>query len=1036
MYGHHLWCLVLFFGLSAVGGSARLFADTAASDHAVVQALLRIPGAKLRDYPWQADAVKRHLGRIYKHSPSEYVRIAKQLEVRDQAERLIHIMKLPDARQAGIDAAGLLLRFGDQAKLKATLDAADDRSAAAAASLLGFVASDETAQMLKVVMEDASRSLSVRSAAASGLGHSWFGEQILLKLARANRVPDEVRFEVSNALLGSWSKETAAEAKTLESLTPAAAAQSEPIPPINKLLQMRGDGKQGKIVFDTIGTCNKCHKVGGEGKEVGPDLSEIGSKLSREDLYVNILNPSAAVSHNYETYALLTTEGRLITGILVNQTDESVTLKTAESVLVTVDSDDVEQLKKQSVSLMPADLQKNMTVQNLLDLVDYLVLLKKKEESPFHVLASKEVTKGAGATDSRSSDDAVAALDVAPGLRLQLFASEPQMLSPTSIDVDHMGRVWVCEAVNYRHFRNPYNQPRTEGDRILVMEDTNGDGAADKTTVFYQGSDIDSPHGVCVLGDRVIVSAGDRVILFRDTDGDLKPDEKTLLFSGISGVQHDHGIHSFMPGPDGKLYFNFGNEGKQLYAADGSPVIDLAGNAVNGDRKPYQQGMVFRCDPDGRNVETLAWNFRNNWEVCVDSFGTLWQSDNDDDGNRGVRINYVMEFGNYGYRDEQSGASWQTKRIGMHDELGLRQWHQNDPGVIPNLLNTGAGSPTGIMIYEGKLLPELFHNQMIHCDPGPNVVRCYPVKPDGAGYTASIANLIKGVRDQWFRPVDVCTAPDGSLIVADWYDPGVGGHRMGDATRGRLFRVTTDAREGYAISAPDLASVEGASEALKSPNQSTRYLAGEALQKFFKTQSPRIDVHLDPARNPSAKMRARWLWQLARVASGIGEAAIEKAAADPDPRVRITAIRAARQRNRDKKMDLIESMLDDPSAQVRRELAIALRGEQSSRAADAWTSLALAHDGKDRWYLEALGIGAEGQWDEFFANWKKKVGKQWNKPKHHDIIWRARTPLACEHLGQIIRDATTAEDQERYFRAFDFHDGPAKEMSLKAIVSK
>ena len=72
--------------------------------------------------------------------------------------------------------------------------------------------------------------------------------------------------------------------------------------------------------------------------------------------------------------------------------------------------------------------------------------------------------------------------------------------------------------------------------------------------------------------------------------------------------------------------------------------------------------MAFRCDMDGSNVETLGWNFRNNWELCVDSFGTVWQSDNDDDGNKAVRINFVMEFGNYGSR--------------IHRERMARQAHQ------------------------------------------------------------------------------------------------------------------------------------------------------------------------------------------------------------------------------------------------------------------------------------------------------------------------------------------------------------------------
>ena len=78
---------------------------------------------------------------------------------------------------------------------------------------------------------------------------------------------------------------------------------------------------------------------------------------------------------------------------------------------------------------------------------------------------------------------------------------------------------------------------------------------------------------------------------------------------------------------------------------------------------------------------------------------------------------------------------------------------------------------------------------MIHCDAGTNVVRAYPTKKNGAGYDAIIENILKGEKDQWFRPADVCVAPDGSLIVADWYDPGVGGHAAGDQTKGRIYRV-------------------------------------------------------------------------------------------------------------------------------------------------------------------------------------------------------------------------------------------------------
>ena len=211
-----------------------------------------------------------------------------------------------------------------------------------------------------------------------------------------------------------------------------------------------------------------------------------------------------------------------------------------------------------------------------------------------------------------------------------------------------------------------------------------------------------------------------------------------MLFTGIDGVQHDHGIHAFHFGPDGKLYFNFGNAGKQIKDKKGVPIIDKMGHEVNDSRNPYQEGMVFRCNLDGSEFETLAWNFRNNWEVCVDSFGTMWQSDNDDDGNQGCRINYVMEYGNYGYKDELTGAAWTEPRTNWEKEIPRRHWHLNDPGVIPNLLQTGAGAPTGICVYEGELLSKQFRGAILHTDAGRNVCRAYMTKADGAGYTATI----------------------------------------------------------------------------------------------------------------------------------------------------------------------------------------------------------------------------------------------------------------------------------------------------------
>jgi len=557
-------------------------------------------------------------------------------------------------------------------------------------------------------------------------------------------------------------------------------------------------------------------------------------------------------------------------------------------------------------------------------------------------------------------------LDVHPELTVQLFASEPMMLSPASIDIDHRGRVWVCEVVNYRK----HNGERAEGDRILILEDTDGDAKADKSTVFYQGRDVDSAHGICVLGNKALISCGDDVFWLIDDNGDNKADRKELMFTKIGGAQHDHGIHAFHFGPDGRLYFNFGNAGKQLCDAKGELITDIHGvKCTNQNNRPYQQGMVFRCELDGSNVEMLAWNFRNNWEVAVDSFGTMWQSDNDDDGNKGVRINYVMEFGNYGYSDEMTGAGWQTPRIGWENEIPLRHWHQNDPGVVPNMLITGAGSPTGMQVYEGTLLPSIFHGQPIHCDAGPNVVRAYVTQPDGAGYKAEIVNILEGSKNKWFRPSDVAVAPDGSLIVADWYDPGVGGHGMGDVTRGRLFRVTTPTSLKYQVPSFKLDTVEGAVAALKSPNEEQRYLAWQALTKLGeKAEVALNNVFEDQKTLP--QYRARALWASLILSSSSKSATtdelleyLHQALTDTDPNLRITAIRVARQLFQKGQPEMLREVIGkvvtDKSLAVRREAAIALRFDATDEASTLWKELTRTIGDDDRWLLEAWGIAQD-----------------------------------------------------------------------------
>jgi len=631
------------------------------------------------------------------------------------------------------------------------------------------------------------------------------------------------------------------------------------------------------------------------------------------------------------------------------------------------------------------------------------------------------------------------------GLKATLFAAEPMIQNPTNIDIDHLGRVWAVENVNYRK----YPDLRPGGDRVVILEDTNGDGMADKEITFYQSTEFKNTLGICVLpgpggakkGTQVIASSAPNVWLLTDTDGDDKADKAEVILKVGGNFNHDHQVHAFSFGPDGKLYFNCGNEFQKLTWPDGSPVKDILGHEVNNSGKPYRQGMVFRCDLANdklSNIETLGWNFRNNYEVCVDSFGAMWQSDNDDDGNKGVRINFVMDYGNFGYTDEMTGAGWKTKRTNIETEIPKQHWHLNDPGAIPNLLQTGAGSPTGILINEGSLLGGQFTNQLIHCDAGPRTVRAYPVKPDGAGYSAEMVDILT-TPDAWYRPSDVAIAPDGSLYVADWYDPGVGGHAMGDNEKGKVMgRIYRVAPAGHKAVVPkvDVSTTEGAVTALQSPNLVTRNVAWTALHALGAKAEPAL---LGLWKNENPRLRGRALGLL----SQIKDRAIPHLAAglnDSDSDVRCFAIRLCRSLHATRGLNttpldsdpvLVGKLLRDPSAAVRREIALSLH--ESHKIEKLWSALAQQHDAKDRWFLEALGIGSVGNEDLCFDTWLAAVGDKWNTPAGRDIVWRIRASKSPAYLAKILKDeSVSANEKPRFLRAFDFL--PETEAKQKALV--
>src|SRR5665213_2862050 len=257
------------------------------------------------------------------------------------------------------------------------------------------------------------------------------------------------------------------------------------------------------------------------------------------------------------------------------------------------------------------------------------------------------------AAAQKTPQQTVDSFKLASGLQATVWASEPDMVNPTDMDIDERGRLWVCEGANYRAFPT-----RPEGDRILILEDAHRTGRCDTVKVFVQDKRLVSPLGICKIGNKLYVAQSPNFMVYTIDEATDKPvGEPEILFTGFGGVNHDHGVHAAVFGPDGRIYFNCGNEstrGSLLKRGDGTPLVDVFGSQIGAKSKIYKgtsrpagfpgprEGMAFRFNPDGSEFEILAYNFRNNYELAVDSFGTIWQSDNDDDGNQGTVINYVM----------------------------------------------------------------------------------------------------------------------------------------------------------------------------------------------------------------------------------------------------------------------------------------------------------------------------------------------------------------------------------------------------------
>jgi putative heme-binding domain-containing protein len=370
----------VLIAINFASAAADEAADKAAADEAqrahdttIVETVLRIEGFDLNTSAKAKAAVLRHLQT--QRGTSRYLELVERFELRETSGELLKLAIENPGDTVGVGAARLLLKFKQTKPLNKLIDGDDQEAAVALVTALGYVGSKEAVALVLPLVTDTKRELSIRSAAAKAVGRNVNGQRTLLELVIAKKLPEDLNFSVANILHTSLDENIRARAIKLLKLPQAAG--SKPLPPVSQLVKLRGNAAQGSALFAGKATCAKCHTVRGKGKEVGPDLSEIGSKLSREAMYVSILDPSAGISHNYETYLLATEDGNVLSGILVSQTKESVTIKTAEAIVRTIPVAEIDVLKKQKISLMPAGLVKELTQDDLVNVVEYLQSLKK-----------------------------------------------------------------------------------------------------------------------------------------------------------------------------------------------------------------------------------------------------------------------------------------------------------------------------------------------------------------------------------------------------------------------------------------------------------------------------------------------------------------------------------------------------------------------------------------------------------------------------------------------------------------------------------
>lgn len=339
-----------------------------------VEALTRLEGVNLEEKPAIKAAVERVLEKT--RGTENFVKLVGHFRLTNQNPGLIDVAARLPSSDAGVEAVRLVLRSGDVNGLKAQLGTTNG---SALIEALGHAKDRQTAPWLTAVIVDEKAPLENRRAAVRALVQTQEGAKALLTLAEGGRLPEDLKFTASAQLASvRWPEIKAQAAKALP---PPAGRNAEPLPPMAELIKRTGNATKGAEIFrrDTAG-CIRCHQVRGEGGEVGPGLSEIGTKLPKEALYEALLEPSAGISFGYEAWQVQLKSGDEAYGIKASDTPEMVAIKDPGGIITRYPRKDIASMQQMKTSIMPSGLQEALTTAELVDLIEYLASLRKSNQ--------------------------------------------------------------------------------------------------------------------------------------------------------------------------------------------------------------------------------------------------------------------------------------------------------------------------------------------------------------------------------------------------------------------------------------------------------------------------------------------------------------------------------------------------------------------------------------------------------------------------------------------------------------------------------